>query len=271
MAYTKQTWTNGVSKLNATRMQHIEDGLEAAASVADTAEADAQNALQETIFDAKGDLIVASAADTAARLAAGVNDRLLVTDSAQSVGLKYAQLTDAMVASAAAIARSKLATQTIRVPIQLNTPQVSANAGNAFWTVLGQTDWDFGHWEFVKDVKGKVYGTVTVPKNLAGTPAAKIKLVIAANATTGVTRLNVGTKDVADGESLNPTLTDETAQDITVPATAYLRKDVSFTLTNAPAADDILIVEVFHEGDHANDTLAVNTLLLGAYLECDVA
>lgn len=39
MAYTKQTWTNGVSKLNATRMQHIEDGLEAAASTADTAEA----------------------------------------------------------------------------------------------------------------------------------------------------------------------------------------------------------------------------------------
>jgi hypothetical protein len=175
-----------------------------------------------------------------------------------------------MVDSAAAIARSKLATYTVRLPIQITTPQVSANAGNAFWTVLGQTDWDFGHWEFVKDVKGKVYGTVTVPKNLAGTPAAKVKLVVCANATSGVTRLNVATKDVADGESLNPTLTDETAQDITVPGTAYLRKDVSFTLTNAPAADDILIVEVFHEGDHANDTLAVNTLLLGAYLEVDV-
>ncbi len=37
MAYTKQTWTNDVSKLNATRMGHIEDGIEATATVADAA------------------------------------------------------------------------------------------------------------------------------------------------------------------------------------------------------------------------------------------
>ena len=30
MAYTKQTWTNDVSKLNATRLNYIEDGIEAA-------------------------------------------------------------------------------------------------------------------------------------------------------------------------------------------------------------------------------------------------
>jgi len=35
MAYSKQTWTNGVSKLNADRMNHIEDGIEAAATKAD--------------------------------------------------------------------------------------------------------------------------------------------------------------------------------------------------------------------------------------------
>lgn len=150
-------------------------------------------------------------------------------------------------------------------PIQLSTPQVSANAGNSFWTVAGLTDWDAGHWEFVKDVDGKVYGQVRVPP--AYSSGGVIRLAIAANATSGVTRLGVGTKAVADGESLNPTLTDETKQDITVPGTAYLRKDVTFTLTETLAADDVLIVEVFHEGSHANDTLAVNTLLLGAWLE----
>ena len=155
--------------------------------------------------------------------------------------------------------------QTRSVAVELLNPQVAANAGNAFFSVLGLTDWDAGHWEFVKDVDGKVYGIVRVPPTYVS--GGTLRLAIAANATSGVTRLVVGTKAVADGESLNPTLTDETAQDITVPGTAYLRRDVTFALTETLAANDLLIIEIYHAGAHANDTLAVNTLLLGVWLE----
>lgn len=43
-----------------------------------------------TILDAKGDIIAASAADTAARLAVGANNTVLTADSATSTGLKWA-------------------------------------------------------------------------------------------------------------------------------------------------------------------------------------
>ena len=45
--------------------------------------------VQETLVDAKGDLIVGSAADTVARLAVGANDTVLTADSAQATGLKW--------------------------------------------------------------------------------------------------------------------------------------------------------------------------------------
>lgn len=46
--------------------------------------------IAETLLDAKGDLVVASAADTAARLAVGTNGHVLTADSAEATGVKWA-------------------------------------------------------------------------------------------------------------------------------------------------------------------------------------
>ena len=51
---------------------------------------DDANAIQNTIVDAKGDLITATAADTPARLGVGTNGQILTADSAESTGLKWA-------------------------------------------------------------------------------------------------------------------------------------------------------------------------------------
>lgn len=45
--------------------------------------------IPESIVDAKGDIVTATAADTPARLAVGSNETRLVADSAQATGLKY--------------------------------------------------------------------------------------------------------------------------------------------------------------------------------------
>lgn len=54
---------------------------------------DDSNAIQNTIVDAKGDLIAASAADTPARLAVGTNGQVLTADSTAGTGLAWTTLT----------------------------------------------------------------------------------------------------------------------------------------------------------------------------------
>jgi hypothetical protein len=51
---------------------------------------DDTNAIQNSIMDAKGDLIGATAADTPARLAVGTNGQVLTADSTQATGIKWA-------------------------------------------------------------------------------------------------------------------------------------------------------------------------------------
>jgi hypothetical protein len=46
--------------------------------------------VRDSLVDAKGDLLVATANDTVTRLAVGANRKLLVADSTQSTGVKWA-------------------------------------------------------------------------------------------------------------------------------------------------------------------------------------
>ncbi len=48
------------------------------------------SAIEETIFDAKGDILVGTAADTVGKLTVGANDTVLVADSSTATGLKWA-------------------------------------------------------------------------------------------------------------------------------------------------------------------------------------
>jgi hypothetical protein len=153
---------------------------------------------------------------------------------------------------------------TVQIPAPLYIPDSS---GNGYPLLYDATPHRYMIPAFAKDVAGYWYGHLRVPQDYVSTP--KIILSIGANATTGNTRLAVSTYTAADAESYDGTYTTETAQDVTVPGTAYLRKDVTFTLTTSGGltAGDELIVRVDHEGAHVNDTLAVDTILFSAVFQ----
>jgi hypothetical protein len=71
-----------LSYLKDTNAVEVYDGANWVAS-------DDPNAIQNTIVDAKGDLISATGNDTPARLAVGNNGETLVADSSTATGLKY--------------------------------------------------------------------------------------------------------------------------------------------------------------------------------------
>lgn len=67
-------------------------GTIAATNVQAAVEEVASEAVQKSLVDAKGDLIVATANDTPARLAVGTDAQVLAADSAQTSGVKWATL-----------------------------------------------------------------------------------------------------------------------------------------------------------------------------------
>jgi len=170
---------------------------------------------------------------------------------------------------------------TTRFPIDFRSPAISHSQGNSFYNVNTLATWaataidfDLGVWEMIHtgDVDSYIYGLVTVPNTIGGTPAAKIILLVAANATTGNVRTRIATQAVANGENLNQASTLETEQTTTMPTTAFELEEISYTLTNAPVAKDLIMVEFRREAtDTTNDTLAANLLVVEAYLEIDLS
>ena len=67
----------------------VKDGASAIRTLGNAIDTTMGTMVAKTIIDAKGDLIVGSAADTAARLAVGSNDQVLIADSTATNGVKW--------------------------------------------------------------------------------------------------------------------------------------------------------------------------------------
>lgn len=80
-----------VSGVDSTEIGYL-DGVTSAIQTQLNSKIGQATAINPTLIDAKGDLIVGSAADTVARLAVGTNDHVLTADSSATNGVKWAAL-----------------------------------------------------------------------------------------------------------------------------------------------------------------------------------
>jgi hypothetical protein len=108
------------------------------------AKLDAAAAIQPTIADAKGDIIVASAADTVSRVAVGTNGQVLTADSAEATGVKWATPSPSAITAvaSASVLTAENTSSTTFTDLATAGPSVTLNTGTevlvTISAILGQ-------------------------------------------------------------------------------------------------------------------------------------
>jgi hypothetical protein len=165
-----------------------------------TATVNTHDVITKEIFDAKGDLIVGTGSNTGARLAAGTNGYVLIADSAETTGLKWA----------AAPAVGSFETSIV----------FEGTTANDFETTLQVTDPTADRTITLPDVTGTVVttgDTGSVTNTMLAGSIANEKLTNSAITINGTSTSlggsrTLGSDDIAEG-STNKYFTDERAQD----------------------------------------------------------
>lgn len=177
----------------------------------------AGSGIAETLLDAKGDLIVASAADVAARLAVGSNGQVLTADSGEATGTKWATPAAETLPATIFAAKGDILTASGN-----DTPAILSAGTNGHVLTL-----DSG------EATGLKWAAASGGSGIAATIVDAKGDLIAATAADTVARLAVGTDGqvltAASGEATGLQWTTPTAE--TLPASTFAAKGDLITAT----------------------------------------
>lgn len=254
MAYSKNTWVNddpggtvgaAGGQLNAARLQHLEDGVETAASTADTASTTASAAVPKSVVTTAGDLVYATGNAAVTRLALGAAGNVLKGGaSAPSWGkVGAAEIT------AGSITRTELATVTRKAPCPMMR-QTATGMAVAYPDAALQT---------------VAFGFPVPDDYVSGD--LTFKFAVFGPATSGNSvRFQWTTQRWRDVTAVS-TIESAVTQDV-ANWTANTTVILSRTITAANfQAGDVMSVVVDRDGAHAADTYASSVLTLAAWVE----
>lgn len=171
---------------------------------------------------------------------------------------------DGRVTSASNVSISGLTTGVTRqVPLLLGAPDSS---GNAYASLVSTANVRLLVPTFVNGADGFWWGILQVPGDYVSGGA--IVLWVGANDTTGhVSRWIVNTKAETTSATWDAALTAETAQNLTMSATAYRPQALTFTLTTTPVANNSMVFNLERNGSNVADTLTVPAVLFKAVFQ----
>lgn len=153
---------------------------------------------------------------------------------------------------------------------------VSQSNGNAFWSVLDGTNFDYDFVEFADAVTGDSWWGCDVPINLATTPAWNLKLYHkAASGAGGNVVLTVDALDRPTAAAFDSALTSlHASATFTVETSANLTittlSGTNYDGTEAIAASNFLVVHIARVGGSGSDTVNAAWRLIQVVLRCDV-
>lgn len=191
----------------------------AAQSTANTANATANAAIPASIVDAKGDIIVATAADTVSRLAVGAtNGHVLTVDSTTATGVKWAAASGGS-GSGDVVGPSSAVDNAL--------PRFDTTTGKLIQ----------GSSVIVNDSNVLFYPAATAYSTSAGSFASNTVTLDLSTSDYFVLGTNVASGTVSRVTTLDFSFTNATTGTVTMP-----------TSPNAPVAGDIIIVYAFSDG-----------------------